>query len=306
MYQLLQYCDSSKGTPGLAEEAVLITGLAFKLIHQEHKGLVFIEGQDGQILENTLVKYLHASAATYTYQNDLALKLLGEIHQKVIQVNFYSLDFITGRCKLNHLEHDADIYLERYLRDYPGQDYKKDVCNRLFYYHLLNGDKVKAEEYRSRIQQVGSDLRDRDQEAILESRSEVMPDVRLLKARLLCDGGYLSEADSILETVDPRDLPEISHRLEYDYRKGRILQLGGHPDEAIPFLTKSFYDGSGLPYTFATRAAYSLGKIYEEKQDYPNAVLWYERCVDVFSSSHTTEGVKDSAEKGIKRARAKF
>jgi hypothetical protein len=306
MYQLLQYCDSSKGTPGLAEEAVLITGLAYKLIHQEQKGVLFIQAQDRHILENTLVRYLHASTAAYTYQNDLALKLLGEIHQADLQIPFYSLNYLTGRCQLNHLEQDARLYIERYLEDYPGLDYKKDACNRLFYYHLIHGDTGTAGKYRSMIQQVGSDLRDRDQEAILESRSAIVPDVRLLKARLLCDGGYFAEADSILETVDPRDLPEISHRLEYDYRKGRILQLSGHPEEAISFLTKSYHDGSQLPYTFATRAAFSLGKIYEDMQDYPDAVRWYGRCLDVYSSSHTTEGVKDSAEKGMKRAKGKF
>ena len=306
IYQLHQYCKASKYTPGLAEEAILITNLGYKLVQQEKEGLQFLQEQDIALLDLTLIKYLYASAATFTYQNDLALRLLGEIHQEEIQVHFYSLDYITGRCKLNHLEKDADVPFKKYLDTYPGLDYKKDICNRLSYYYLLQGNTAKYEEYRAKVAQVGQDLRDRDQEAILESQSALMPHVGLLKARLLCDGGYFGEADSILESIDPSRLAEKSYQLEYHYRMGRIEQLSGNADEAIIELTRCYNEGKDSPYTFATRAAFNLGKIYEEKQDYQNALLWNERCVDVFSSSHTTEGVSDSAEKGIKRAKAKF
>jgi hypothetical protein len=306
MYQLQQYCEASKHITGLAEEAILVTSLGYKLINQEKEGLRFLSAQDIKMLDNNLVKYLYASAATFTYQNDLALDLLGEIYQEELQAPFYSLDYITGRCKLNHLENDADIFLKKYLDTYPGLDYKKDVCNRLSYYYLLRGDAEKYREYKAMVAKVGQDLRDRDQEAILESQASVIPHIGLLKARLLCDGGYFKEADSILKSIDISRLSEKSYQLEYNYRMGRVLQLSGHPEEAVQFLTKSYTDGKSLPYTFATRSALSLGKIYEDMQDYPNAVLWYERCVDVFSSTHTTEGVKDSAEKGIKRAKAKF
>jgi hypothetical protein len=306
MYQLQQYCDASKHINGLAEEGILITSLGFKLIQQEKEGLRFLAAQDMKMLDITLVKYLHASIAMFTYQNDLALRLLSEIYQEDLQTTFYGLDYLIGRCKQNHLENEAEIFLKKYLDSYPGLDYKKDACNRLSYYYLLKGDDEKYQEYKAMVATVGQDLRDRDQEAILESQSAILPHIGLLKARLLCDGGYFAEADSIIRSIDLKRLSEESYKLEYNYRMGRILQLNGHPDEAVQYLVKSYNEGISLPFTFATRAALSLGKIYEEKQDYPNAVLWYERCVDVFSSTHTTEGVKDSAEKGEKRAKAKF
>lgn len=306
MYQILQYCEASKSTPGLAEEAILITALGYKLVQQDKEGLQFLQQQDDKMLKNTLVKFLYASAATYTYRNDLALELLGEIHQAEFQVPFYSLDYITGRCKLNHLEPDADIYLRKYLETYPGLDYKKDICNRLSYFYLLRGNMAKFNEYRTMIESVGQDLRDRDQEAIIESRSGIVPHTGLLKARLLCDGGYFEEALKEMDKVDNSSLEQTVYWLEYYYRLGRINQLSGRTEQAIGFLTLSYDSGKSLSFTFATRAAFSLGKIYEEKEDYTNAVLWYERCTAVFSPSHTTEGVKSSAEKGIKRAKAKL
>jgi tetratricopeptide (TPR) repeat protein len=131
----------------------------------------------------------------------------------------------------------------------------------------------------------------------------MVPHTGLLKARLLCDGGYFDDALSIMRTIAPDQLDETSYRLEYHYRMGRILQLSGHPGQAIPELERSFNDGKSLPYTFATRSALYLGRIYEERKEYALALQYYEKCEETFSSAHTTEGVKDEAEKGIKRVR---
>ncbi len=306
IYQLSQYYERARGIPGLAEEAVLFTSLGYKLSWKDKEGFDFLAGQDEHLLSNTLVKYLYAMAATYTYRNDLALKLLAEIHQDRLQVEFYSLFYMTGRCKLNHLEQDANIYLEHYLENYPGLDYKKDACNRLSFYYLIQGDGKRSDEYRARVALVGQGLRDRDQEAILESTPGIVMHAGLLKARLLCDGGYFEEALGVMKSIDRAQLDEVAYRLEYHYRMGRILQLGGNPEKAIPELSGAFEEGKSLPYTFATRSALFLGKIYEEKNDYRNAADWYERCVDTYSSSHTTEGVKDMAEKGLKSVKGKF
>jgi len=256
-------------------------------------------------LKNTLVKYLFASAATYNYRNDMAIKILSEIHQQEQQVNFYSLNYLTGRCKLNHVEKDADIYLKKYLETYPGLDYKKDACNRLSYHYLIQGDRRKYKEYRDMVSVVGQTLRDRDQEAMLEINSGIDPHPGLLTARLLCDGGYFDEALLIIKGIDPENLDHTAYRLEYYYRLGRIKQLTHHSAEAVAALTKSYDEGRSEPYTFATRAALQLARISEENNDYAMANEWYTRSISCWSSSHSTESLKDIAVKGAKRAKGK-
>jgi tetratricopeptide (TPR) repeat protein len=300
-HQLESYTETAHGTPGLAEEAVLVTALAYKLTWQEQKGLSFLDHLPEEMHQNTLIAYLYASTARFAYRNDLALEILEGLRQKDLQVDFYSLDYLSGRCKLNRLEADAYIYLQRYLDLYPGVDYKKDVCRRLSLYYLIHGDTVRFREYHARIASTGQALRDPDQDAAIEGRSELIPDIGLLRAQLLCDGGYFKEAMAALLKIDPLQLDEQAYKIEFYYRKGRILQLDGQTDQAIPELTRAFNDGHDAPYTFATRSALQLGKIYEEKNDRSNAALWYERCIKTYSSEHTTEGVKDMAEKGLKR-----
>ncbi|MCU0370643.1 MAG: hypothetical protein MUC31_04460, partial [Bacteroidales bacterium] len=147
---------------------------------------------------------------------------------------------------------------------------------------------------------------DPDQDATLESRSDIIPHTGLLKARLLCDGGYFKEAGEIMASIDPVQLDELAYRLEYHYRNGRILQLSGQVEKAVRELVSSFDQGKNAPYTYATRSALQLGRIYEKNMDYAKAALWYNRCIEVYSGTHTTEGVKEMAEKGVKRAKDKL
>jgi len=306
IYQLKEYGNKAKDVPGLAEESVILTNLGYMLTHQEEKGFQFMASQDKKMLDVTLVKYLYANSALFAYRNDLALKLLAEIHQDELQVNFYALSYNTGRSKLNHLEKDARVYLEAFLNDYTVPDYKKDACNRLSYYYLIEGNLQKYEEYKAKVATVGQDIRVRDREAILESSSTLIPHTDLLKARLLCDGGYFPQADSILISINPDLLSHSAYQLEYHYRKGRILQLTGKPGLAIDEYNKVFYQGKSQPYTYATRSALQLGKIYEEMKNYPLALQWYDHCLETYNAGHTVDGVEQMAEKGRKRVKEKF
>jgi tetratricopeptide (TPR) repeat protein len=306
MYQLKQYDEHALGVTGLAEEAVLITTLAYKLTRDEAGGLNYLASQQKLMADCSLIKYLYGVAALNAYQNNMALALLPQIYMNGLQISFYGLDYMTGRAKLNHIEPDANVYFERFLNTYPGEDYRKDVCNRLSYFYLLRGNLEKYKEYNEMVSIVGADLRDNDQEALLESTTGIIPDINLLKARLLCDGGYFPEAMTVLQAIDVLQLKEDAYKVEYHYRLGRILQLSGKPDESIPELTAAFNEGKELPYTYATRAALNLGRIYETSKNYPAAVEWYRKCIEVYSSDHTADGVRDDAERGEKRARAQF
>jgi hypothetical protein len=305
MYQLQEYERKAIDVPGLAEESVIMTNLGYLLTRQEEEGFKFMAGQDKNILNITLVKYLYSNSASFAYRNDLTIKLLSEIHQDQLQVNFYALPYSMGRSKLNHLEKDARFYLETFVDDYSVLDYKKAACNRLSYCYLIEGNLQKYEEYRAKVATIGQEIRDRDREALLESSSPLIPHTGLLKARLLCDGGYFHQADSVMKTINPNSLNQPAYQLEYFYRKGRIFQLTDQPALAIEEYNKAFNMGKILPYTFATRSALQLGKIYEELKNFPLALQWYDHCLETYSSLHTTEGVEQMAEKGRDRVKKK-
>ena len=138
-----------------------------------------------------------------------------------------------------------------------------------------------------------------------QKRSYAIPHTGLLKARLLCDGGYFAQADSIIRSIDPDLLDQTAYQLEYHYRKGRIFQLTGKANPAIDEYNLAFFEGRSLPFTFATRSALQLGIIYEEMKNYSLALQWYNSCLETYRSFHTAEGVEQTAEKGRDRMKKK-
>ena len=183
--------------------------------------------------QSLLIKYFYASACSFTFRNDKAIELMDSIRARGTEIPFYGLDYLYGRCKLNRLDKDANIYLTTFLANYPGSDYKKDICNRLSYYYLLQNDTAKYREYRAMVGMVGADLRDRDREAILESHWTYIPDTNLLKARFLFDGGYFDRAMGAINSIPQSRLNSLPYKLEYFYRKGRILQQTRDLEPAI-------------------------------------------------------------------------
>jgi len=306
LYQLENYADQARNLPGLAEEGLIMVNLGYLLARDEEKAFETFKDIDPSLLEPVLVKYLYSNSATFVYRNDIALNILSGIDKSELQVGFYALPYATGRCKLNHLEPDAKVYLEDFIENYEVLDYKKAACNRLSYSYFLEGNMEKYEEYKAKVFSIGQTLRDRDQEAVLESSDPLLPHADLLRARFLCDGGYFDKALEMVNAIRPESMNEKAYRLEYHYRKGRILQLSGNVDQAIPELTRAYEEGKTEPATFATRAALYLGKIFEDRKEYALAVQWYERCLQTFSQEHTTQGVEESASKSLRRLKGKF
>ena len=306
LQQLMTYYDSVKTLPGYAEESILFINFAYKYAWDEEAGLQFYSSLDSTILNCTLVKYFYANLASFGSKNELALDLLNSMLNNHYEVPFYGVEYQLGRCKLNCLDKDADIYLLKYLNEAPGLDYKKDICNRLSYYYLINGDINRFKQYKAMVSKIGSDLRDRDREAVLESERNYLPNVSLLKARFLFDGGYYNRAEGIIIAVPASDLTNKAYELEYLYRKGRIYQLESRTSEAIDNLTKAIRAGEDEPYPFATLAAYQLGMIYEKQKDYKQAKAYFEKCLEIYDSDYTVGSVENQAEKGAERMKSRL
>jgi tetratricopeptide (TPR) repeat protein len=246
---------------------------------------------------------VRASLASYRFRNDQALPELAAIRGEALPVYFFGLDYLEGRCLLNRLDPAAGIPLLAFLASYPGSDYRKDVANRLSYHYLLTGDTARFFEYRELVPRIGQELRDRDHEAALECHSGGVPHTGLLRARLLFDGGYFRRADSVLSAIDPASLAKTEEKLEFHYRRGRLLQETGRQEEAIQELMYTVNYGMGEPSTWPCRAALNLGQIYEARGDYGRAAKWYGSSLSLFDEEHTVESVKQRAEKGRERCR---
>lgn len=301
MKQLDNYYKQSKSYPGLDAEAVIYKILGYKLTWNNKKGYEFLATLPPELLEITLVKYLYANLSSFGGENDHAIDVLMSIDPTVLQIKFYALDYQLGKCKFKRLDDDANQYLLRYLNQFSGTSYKKEMCNMLSQYYLIHGNKTQYERYRNKLDDFDGDFRDRDREAEVDVSFELIPNVELLKARILLLGAYDDRVEAILSNIQYSSLGELPYKLEYRFLNARIAQRKGNLESAKRTFEKVLDEGEDEDYPFATESALHLGFIYESQKNYPKARFYYDLCLDLFDDDYVYENVERQAESGIDR-----
>jgi tetratricopeptide (TPR) repeat protein len=175
---------------------------------------------------------------------------------------FYIMDFLTGQAKLNKLEKDADIHLKKFVTFYTGQNMIKDAYKRLSWFYLLEGDSLKFNTYRGLARKYGAVNSDEDKNAQRESEAGIYPDVTLLKARLLFDGGYYTKAEETIKNHSANFKTNYQHT-EYYYRYARITHEANKLSKAIELYNQTIKVSGNNNLYFAPNSCLQLGYIYE-------------------------------------------
>ncbi|MFV7789199.1 hypothetical protein, partial [Enterococcus faecium] len=103
----------------------------------------------------------------------------------------------------------------------------------------------------------------------------------LLKARLLNDGGYLTDAYKLLSGKTDDDFPKEEEKLEFAYRVARILDDLNKPDDAIRNYLIAIRIGENRKEYYAARAALQIAMIYENRNQKKLAISYYQKCLNM-------------------------
>jgi tetratricopeptide (TPR) repeat protein len=250
---------------------------------------------------NPLLAFAKATILSKRGFTDEAIQSLCLVHQDAADFHFYYLDYMIGLNKLNRLDADADLYFIRFIRNYSGRNYLKSAYQKLAWTFLLKGNTPKYTEYISKVLTRGTMAMEADAQADREARSGEIPNLLLLKARLLFDGGYLDRALGFLQAPDAtRHLITKKDNLEYTYRLGRIMQMKGRSAEALDCYTKTIRDGADQSWYFAANAALQSGLIHEKNKDYKNAETYFLLCISMKNKEYK-KSLDQNARLGLKR-----
>jgi hypothetical protein len=260
-------------------------------------------------IENTAYDFtnnhLHAYMATNLYlnnqQSQKALQIASNLNpaNTYLDLPFWQLEM--GYAYLNELKLDAaKNALQQFINRFKGQFYVKDAFEKLSWIAYIQGDQAKANAYRSNVLSKGNDITDADKQALQNAKKGAWPHPILLRARLLSDGGYQQQALAILAGKASKDFDKDIDRTEFAYRLGRIYELAGQIDQAIPFYTSAIEKGSNQPEYFAARAALQIGLIYEQKGNPSQAITFFNTCLEM--KNHAFKNSLDQkAKTGIQR-----
>jgi tetratricopeptide (TPR) repeat protein len=232
---------------------------------------------------------------------DMSKSIIQNRNKSAEYNNLAVWDYEMAFIKLYHLEtQEAASYFEGYLARFKGNFYVKDAYLKLSWCYYLQGNMKAAEAARYNILKKGSTDTDADKQALKDAKSGIWPNITLLKARMLSDGGYYQEALALLNAKAVNSFTSDIEKLECQYRLGRINDDLGKNEEAIKYYTIAISLGLNSKEYYAARAALQVGEIYEREAKKKLAIQYFEKCMSMKDHEYKNS-LDQKAKAGIER-----
>ena len=266
-------------------------------LSKEYLGMLEEYSEDHILLRYALSRYLMKSG-----QNDRAIQILSDREKSGEQYPFYYLDYLLGKAKLNRLDPDADKPFYTFVVNHKGGSYIKASYQKLAWYNLVMGNEQGYIDNMAKVLQYGQAVVDADKQARMEAEDRIVPNISLLKSRLLFDGGYYADAEKVLNDQNII-LDNLKDSVEITYRLGRIYHAWGKTEKAKTYYQECILKGSELPNYYAANAALHLGMIYEEEGDFKNAHHYYTICMELDFKEYRAS-ITQKAKAGLNRVKS--
>jgi hypothetical protein len=283
-------------------EATLMLGIIQLNFFPDERSLNKIIAQINQQKQlNPVLSFVYADICMHNGNSAEALNhLLKNKYAENTFFKFHYLNYLIGMAKLYHLDDDAHVYLEAYVNEFKGATFVKAAYLKLAYHYLLHQNTEKYKYYIKQIQIHGNETTDEDKAAQKEAKSNIAPNLYLLKSRLLFDGGFYSESYTSLIRANKEDFKTTKEQLEFIYRLGRIQHKKENFNKAIYYYQMALKNGDSYPYYFAANAALNLGLIYEELENNTKAKFYFVQCLKMKDHEYQ-RSIDQKAKAGLKR-----
>ena len=267
----------------------------------QEKTFAFLESTPYNFKKNQYQAYMAVNLYLNHQQSSKALSIVQEmeISDAYLPLPFWQYEI--GYAYINELKLEkAQKAFMEFVSTFKGNFYVKDAYERLSWIAYIQGDMKKAATYRNNVLSQGNQITDADKLAFQNAKKGSWPHPVLLKARLLSDGGYQSQALAVLAGKTSNDFTTDADKTEFAYRLGRIYDLMKDDENAIRFYKSAIEKGENLPEYFAARAALQIGLIYEHKGLFSKAIEYFNSCIAM--KNHAFKNSLDQkAKSGIQR-----
>jgi len=265
-----------------------------------NKMLHLVNGIDST---SSLKSYIAGYVALRTGHSNEAITLFQNRVQGPEYQPYPYMDYLLAIAKMNRQDEDANNYFNKFLKTYNGVNFIKDTYLHLAWSCLLDGDMKRYNAFVELVKSKGNLYNDKDKQALDEANDNA-PDASLLRARLLCDGGFYTKAIAALNNKTVSDFSLPRDKIEYYYRLGRIYDAMDKNDEAIKYYNNAIAIGRNSTYHYAASSAIRIGIIYEERKDFARARSAYNMVFD-FKTKQFKNSLEQKARDGIKRSGGK-
>lgn len=236
--------------------------------------------QSGQVPEpaNPLVRYQSALAALKAGACGEAIQLL-DVPGKPGLLPFPVWAYQLGRCKLYRNDPNAIDYLRTFSGHAESDNYRHVTVLMMSWYYQLTDQEEKAKTVLQEMARLPEPVTPNDRQARTEA-AEGLPDPRLLRARLLYDGGYYEPCISWCQEIQGsmRSVPRMEG--EVLYRQARAEQRLGRTTAAIRSYLGVIDRKDAIRSYLVPNAALQLGHLYKQSGQTELARKYYTLCVE--------------------------
>lgn len=286
------------------DEAVAIyTYILFFQNNQRKKAWQYLQNSGLNPSTNPLACFLIASIAQKISKNDIALDILHNRPKGSNYAPFHYLDFMEGKSMLYNLDPSANILIESFIKNFKGRHYVKEAYQKMAWYHLVINENYPAYKfYLQKCKDEGYDLIDEDKQALKEANKNELPNVSLLRARLLFDGGYHLKSYQTLIKKSYLFENDEDLQLEYYYRLGRVSQALQNSYDALHYFGMAMVKGKKSKTYYPCSSALYMGMIYESQALYKEAKNSYLQCLE-FDPDEYSNSLHQKAKSGLLRVK---
>ncbi len=285
---------------GINAESALFLIFTAKINKTPEMVYPFTQNLDSNIRSLFIHQYFRANIAYRIGKNEQALRTMKQLNGKGRPYAELIYNYMMGKVLLRKLDDSAGYYIEQYLKNLRKQEYFKEMTYNLALTELLKGNRARYNELCEVVREQGSEVNERDREALYDASLDYQPDVNLVEARLLLDGGYLEDFKRTMDAYRQHPGSELPYRLEDHFLTGRYQTQTHQVEKAVVHFQWVIDHGSDEDYYFACAAALELGGIYEQAHQLEKAKDYYKLASNLYDSDYY-EYLGAKADKGLER-----
>lgn len=275
--------------------------ILFYIENHPEQTFQYINQKKLDLVNNNLLAYMATNLAINNKMNEFARNTIINRNDSPAYMQTPVWNFELAYVQLRNLElADATKNFEFFLSHFKGKFYVKDAWEKLAWCYYLQGNMTAANNAKQMILKKGSTDTDADKQANKDAKSARWPNVILLKARLISDGGYNTQALAMLNGKTIQDFPLIEDQLEFTYRIARIYDDLHNDDIAIKNYLNAIAIGENRTEYYASRAALQIGLIYEKQGNKTLAVQYYKKCLSMDDHEYK-DSIDQKAKAGVAR-----
>lgn len=240
-----------------------------------------------EISINRLLTFVCTDYMMKNGMNDHAIEILLSMNFDDSYLNFSYTDYLTGIALQNKMDIRAVTYFFKYVLNSPNRNYVKASYQRIAWHYLLNNSPIKFQEYTQSVLKFGLQNSETDNAASEEAKSNVKPNLILLKSRLLFDGGYFDKSLEVLKQYKP-DIKISENNIEYLYRLARIYDEKGDKTTSLKYYNTVIAQASDKAWFYAANSCLMAGFMHEIKKENTIALKYYNACLKLNPNKYKT------------------